>query len=243
MTARVSSVDFYSTDSLLQEEERAVRRPRSAPGSTTTISFHHRRGLRRRPFPKQLNSGWRAGCSGANLPEEYVAPASITSLRPDHAGAGARRFGCAPSRRCRAARHVPGFWPSGRTSKKEVAAQMGAAKSSAASASPSPDLRLQPPPHDHVAKETKGRVDADGPRCGLPTVRRRRSPSVWAKTAKIDDVESIRGFSSPPTRRAFGEGQKGKLSLPRLRPSELVRQDVRVPRTPFFQIGGLQVHR
>src|SRR3989449_8155975 len=65
---------------------------------------------------------------------------------------------------------------------------------------------------------------------------------VWAKTGKVDDVNSIRGFIVPTSTKGFSaKDQKGKLSLRASDTSELVLQDVCVPKDALLpQTGGLK---
>jgi glutaryl-CoA dehydrogenase len=65
---------------------------------------------------------------------------------------------------------------------------------------------------------------------------------VWAKTGKLEDVDSIRGFIVPTDARGFtAKDQKGKLSLRASDTSELVLQDVPVPRDALLpQSAGLK---
>jgi glutaryl-CoA dehydrogenase len=54
---------------------------------------------------------------------------------------------------------------------------------------------------------------------------------VWAKTGALDDPGSIRGFLVPTNTPGFSaKDQRGKLSLRASDTSEIVLQDVRVPR-------------
>src|SRR5437879_10277618 len=65
---------------------------------------------------------------------------------------------------------------------------------------------------------------------------------VWAKTGKVDDAESIRGFIVPTDTKGFSaKDQKGKLSLRASDTSELVLQDVCVPKHALLpKSGGLK---
>src|SRR5256886_12360535 len=71
MASKFSGVDFYDTDSLLQEEERAVRdtvRSWVDEKLIPVIGEHYVEGK----FPKHLIPGMAdLGLFGANLPEEY----------------------------------------------------------------------------------------------------------------------------------------------------------------------------
>jgi len=54
---------------------------------------------------------------------------------------------------------------------------------------------------------------------------------IWAKTGTLDDPKSIRGFLVPTDSKGFtARDQKGKLSLRASDTSELVLEDVRVPK-------------
>src|SRR3989475_7535824 len=65
---------------------------------------------------------------------------------------------------------------------------------------------------------------------------------VWAKTGELDDVESIRGFIVPADTKGFSaKDQKGKLSLRASDTSELVLQDVCLPKDAILpKSGGLK---
>src|SRR5437773_10465026 len=68
---------------------------------------------------------------------------------------------------------------------------------------------------------------------------------VWAKTGKVDDVHSIRGVIVPTTTKGFSaKDEKGKLSLRASDTSELVLQDVCVPKDARLpQTGGVKSPR
>jgi len=65
---------------------------------------------------------------------------------------------------------------------------------------------------------------------------------VWAKTGGLEDAESIRGFVVPTDAKGFtAKDQKGKLSLRASDTSELVLEDVGVPRDALLpKSGGLK---
>src|SRR2546428_11772232 len=71
MAAKFQGVDFYQTDALLSEEERAIRdtvRAWADDNLTPVIGEAYVAGK----FPKQLIPGMaELGLFGANLPEEY----------------------------------------------------------------------------------------------------------------------------------------------------------------------------
>jgi glutaryl-CoA dehydrogenase len=65
---------------------------------------------------------------------------------------------------------------------------------------------------------------------------------VWAKTGALDDPGSIRGFIVPASAKGFtAKDQKGKLSLRASDTSELVLEDVHVPKDALLpKSGGLK---
>jgi len=65
---------------------------------------------------------------------------------------------------------------------------------------------------------------------------------VWAKVGDLKDSKSIRGFIVPTNTKGFSaKDQKGKLSLRASDTSELVLQDVKLPRTAILpKSGGLK---
>jgi glutaryl-CoA dehydrogenase len=65
---------------------------------------------------------------------------------------------------------------------------------------------------------------------------------IWAKTGELDDAKSIRGFVVPADTPGFtARDQPGKLSLRASDTSELVLQDVRVPKDAILPgSGGLR---
>ena len=109
MAPRFEGVDYYDVSSLLTEEERAVRdtvRQWVDDRLLPVINEHYLAGK----FPRQLVPEMaELGFFGANLPEEYgCAGPQQRRLRPDHAGAGARRLRPALLRlRAGRAGHVP----------------------------------------------------------------------------------------------------------------------------------------
>src|SRR5207253_1941411 len=77
-----------------------------------------------------------------------------------------------------------------------------------------------------VAKETKDGWVLNGAKMWITNGSTAQAAIVWAKTGKLDDVNSIRGFIVPTDTKGFSaKDQKGKLSLRASDTSELVLQD------------------
>ncbi len=82
-----------------------------------------------------------------------------------------------------------------------------------------------------VAKETKDGWVLNGAKMWITNGSTADVAIVWAKTARLDDPGSIRGFIVPTDAKGFAaKDQKGKLSLRASDTSELVLQDVCVPK-------------
>src|SRR6266852_709083 len=94
-----------------------------------------------------------------------------------------------------------------------------------------PDFGSNPGGMITVAKEAKDGWVLNGAKMWITNGSTAHVAVVWAKTGAIDDAESIRGFLVPTEARGFSaKDQKGKLSLRASDTSELVLQDVHVPK-------------
>src|SRR2546426_4761228 len=93
-----------------------------------------------------------------------------------------------------------------------------------------------------VAKETKDGWVLNGAKMWITNGSTAQIAIVWAKTGRVDDVESIRGFIVPTNTKGFSaKDQKGKLSLRASDTSELVLQDACVATDALLpQSGGLK---
>src|SRR5207244_43218 len=105
-----------------------------------------------------------------------------------------------------------------------------------------PDYGSNPAGMITVAKETKDAWVLNGAKMWITNGSTAQLAIVWAKTGKLDDVNSIRGFIVPTNTKGFSaKDQKGKLSLRASDTSELVLQDVCVPKDALLpQSGGLK---
>src|SRR5258708_14006194 len=105
-----------------------------------------------------------------------------------------------------------------------------------------PDYGSSPAGMITVAKETKDGWVLNGAKMWITNGSTAQLAIVWAKTGKVDDVNSIRGFIVPTNTKGFSaKDQKGKLSLRASDTSELVLQDVCVPKDALLpNTGGLK---
>jgi glutaryl-CoA dehydrogenase len=94
-----------------------------------------------------------------------------------------------------------------------------------------PDFGSDPSGMITTARETKDGWVLNGAKMWITNGSQASVAVVWAKTGSVEDVASIRGFIVPTDTQGFtAKDQKGKLSLRASDTSELVLQDVRVPK-------------
>src|SRR5205807_973347 len=105
-----------------------------------------------------------------------------------------------------------------------------------------PDYGSNPAGMITVAKETKDGWVLNGAKMWITNGSAAHLAVVWAKTGAIADVDSIRGFLVPTDTKGFtAKDQKGKLSLRASDTSELVLQDVHLPKDAILpKSGGLK---
>ncbi len=244
MTSRFQGVDFYSTDSLLQEEERAVRdtvRSWVDDNLLPIIGEAYVAGH----FPKQLIPGMaELGLFGANLPEEYGCAGlnnvayGLIMQELERGDSGVRSFASVQG----ALVMYPVFAFGSDEQKKKWLPQMASGKVIGCFGLTEPDYGSNPAGMITVAKETKDGWTLNGAKMWITNGSTAQVAVVWAKTGTIDDVESIRGFLVPTDTKGFAaKDQKGKLSLRASDTSELVLQDVHVPKDAILpKSGGLK---
>jgi glutaryl-CoA dehydrogenase len=105
-----------------------------------------------------------------------------------------------------------------------------------------PDYGSNPGGMITVAKETADGWVLNGAKMWITNGSTAQVSVVWAKTGALEDQDSIRGFIVPTDTLGFtAKDQKGKLSLRASDTSELVLQDVRVPKDAILpKSGGLK---
>jgi glutaryl-CoA dehydrogenase len=105
-----------------------------------------------------------------------------------------------------------------------------------------PDYGSNPAGMITVAKETKEGWVLNGAKMWITNGSTAQAAVVWAKTGALDDANSIRGFIVPTDTKGFSaKDQKGKLSLRASDTSELVLQDVHLPKDAILpKSGGLK---
>ncbi len=242
MAAKFQGVDFYDVNGLLSEEERAVRDTVRAwvdDNLLPVIGDAYIAGK----FPKQLIPGMaELGLFGANLPEEYGCAGlnnvayGLIMQELERGDSGVRSFASVQG----ALVMYPIYAFGSEEQKKTWLPQMASGKVIGCFGLTEPDYGSNPAGMITVAKETKDGWVLNGAKMWITNGSTAQAAIVWAKTAK--DVDSIRGFVVPTDTKGFSaKDQKGKLSLRASDTSELVLQDVHLPKDAILpKSGGLK---
>ena len=244
MASHFRGVDFYDTDSLLQEEERAVRdtvRSWVDEKVIPVIGEHYVEGK----FPKHLIPGMaELGLFGANLPEEYGCAGlnnvayGLIMQELERGDSGLRSFASVQG----ALVMYPIFAFGSEEQKKEWLPKLASGAAIGCFGLTEPDFGSNPGGMITTAKETKDGWVLNGTKMWITNGSTAQVAIVWAKTGALQDLNGIRGFIVPTKTKGFtAKDQKGKLSLRASDTSELVLQDVHVPKDALLpKSGGLK---
>jgi glutaryl-CoA dehydrogenase len=244
MAPKFHGVDFYNTDGLLSEEERAVRDTVRAwvdDHLMPVIGEAYVAGK----FPKQLVPGMaELGLFGANLPEEYGCAGlnnvayGLIMQELERGDSGVRSFASVQG----ALVMYPIYAFGSDEQKKKWLPQMAGGKVIGCFGLTEPDYGSNPGGMITVAKDTKDGWVLNGAKMWITNGSTAHVAVVWAKTGKIEEQDSIRGFLVPTDTKGFSaKDQHGKLSLRASDTSELVLQDVRLPKDAILpKSGGLK---
>ncbi len=241
MTSKFRGVDFYNLDSLLTEEERAIRdtvRDWVDDNVMPVIGEAYVAGK----FPKQLIPGMaELGLFGANLPEEHGCAGlnnvayGLIMQELERGDSGVRSFASVQG----ALVMYPIYSFGSEEQRKEWLPQMASGKVIGCFGLTEPDYGSNPAGMITVAKETKDGWVLNGAKMWITNGSTAQVAVVWAKTGALDDANSIRGFIVPTDTKGFSaKDQKGKLSLRASDTSELVLQEVHVPKSALLPKSG-----
>src|SRR5256886_1469868 len=239
-----SGADFYDVDGLLSEEERAVRDTVRAwvdDKLIPVIGEHYIEGRFPKPLVPQMAE---LGLFGANLPEEYGCAGlnnvayGLIMQELERGDSGVRSFASVQG----ALAMYPIYAFGSDEQKRRWLPKMASGEAIGCCGLTEPDYGSNPAGMITVAKETKDGWVLNGAKMWITNGSTAQLAVVWAKTGKIDDVESIRGFIVPTNTNGFSaKDQKGKLSLRASDTSELVLQDACVPKDALLpKSGGLK---
>src|SRR5437868_9912142 len=232
-STQFAGVDFYDFDSLLSEEERAIRdavRSWVDENLMPVIGDAYIQGK----FPKQLIKGMaELGMYGANLPEEYGCAGvnnvayGLIMQELERGDSGIRSFASVQG----ALVMYPIYAFGSEEQKKKWLPRLAKGEEIGCFGLTEPDYGSNPGGMITVAMETKDGWVLNGAKMWITNGSTAQAAIVWAKTGKLDDVNSIRGFIVPTDTKGFSaKDQKGKLSLRASDTSELVLQDVCLPK-------------
>ncbi len=244
MPPKFQGVDFYDVDGLLSEEERAVRdtvREWVDDNLIPVIADHYVEGK----FPKQLIPQMaELGLFGANLPEAYGCAGlnnvayGLIMQELERGDSGVRSFASVQG----ALVMYPIYTFGSEEQKRRWLPKMASGEVIGCFGLTEPDYGSNPGGMITVAKETPGGWVLNGAKMWITNGSTAHVAIIWAKTGKLDDPNSIRGFIVPTATKGFSaRDQKGKLSLRASDTSELVLQDVCVPKDAILpQSAGLK---
>src|SRR2546430_13204498 len=230
--------DFYNLDSVLSEEERAVRDTIRAFVDEKVLPIIGDCYIEGR-FPSHLVPEMaELGMFGANLPDEYGCAGlnnvayGLIMQELERGDSGVRSFASVQG----ALVMYPIFAFGSEEQKKEYLPKMARGEIIGCFGLTEPDYGSDPSGMITTAREQKhGRWILNGAKMWITNGSTAQVAIVWAKTGDDKSEKSIRGFIVPTDAPGFtAKDQKGKLSLRASDTSELVLQDVRVPSTALL---------
>jgi glutaryl-CoA dehydrogenase len=234
-------VDYYDLDSLLSEEERAVRDAVRTWVDVQLMPVIGECYLEGR-FPRSLIPGLaELGVLGANLPESYGCAGlnnvayGLIMQELERGDSGIRSFASVQGALVMYPIHTFGDdaqrrrWLPGLAGGTEIGC-FGLTE---------PDYGSNPGGMITRARETPDGWVLNGSKMWITNGSQATVAIIWAKTGELSDPRSIRGFIVPTDTRGFtARDQKGKLSLRASDTSELVLEDVQVGREALLPSSG-----
>src|SRR5678816_685213 len=208
--------DFYDIDSVLAEEERAVRDSVRQFVNDKVLPIIGKCYVDGR-FPKELIPEMASlGVLGANLPEEYGCAGlnnvayGLIMQELERGDSGVRSF--ASVQGALVMHPIYEFGSEGQ--KRRWLPPMASGEGSGCFGLTEPDYGSNPAGMITVAKETKDGWVLNGAKMWITNGSTAQAAIIWAKTGKLDDPNSIRGFIVRTDTKGFSaKDQKGKLSL------------------------------
>jgi glutaryl-CoA dehydrogenase len=234
--------DFYNLDSVLSEEERAVR--------DTIHSFVDEKVLPvigdcyiEGRFPRELIPEMASlGMFGANLPEEYGCAGlnnvayGLIMHELERGDSGVRSFASVQG----ALVMYPIYAFGSEEQKRHYLPKMAQGEIIGCFGLTEPDYGSNPSGMiTRAIVQRDGSWVINGAKMWITNGSTAQVAIIWAKTGDDKSDKSIRGFIVPSDAPGFtAKDQKGKLSLRASDTSELVLQDVRVPADALLPKSG-----
>src|SRR5688500_8298634 len=238
-------LDFYDIDSALSEEERAVRDSVRRFVDDRVLPIIGEAYVQGR-FPKELIPEMgELGVFGANLPEEYGCAGlnnvqyGLIMQELERGDSGVRSFASVQG----ALAMYPIYAFGSEDQKRHWLPRMAKGEVIGCFGLTEPDFGSNPAGMITMAREqSDGSWVINGAKMWITNGSTAQAAIVWAKTNDDKDQRSIRGFIVPTNTKGFrSKDQKGKLSLRASDTSELVLEDVRVPKDALLpKSGGLK---
>jgi glutaryl-CoA dehydrogenase len=236
-----SGVDFYQLDTLLSEEERAVRDTVRAWVDDQLMPLIADCYIEGR-FPKELIPGLaELGVLGANLPEEYGCAGlnnvayGLIMQELERGDSGIRSFASVQGALVMYPIHAFGS----DQQKTHWLPRLAAGKEIGCFGLTEPDYGSNPGGMITTAKETRDGWALNGTKMWITNGSQASVAVIWAKTGALDDVSSIRGFIVPTSSKGYSaKDQKGKLSLRASDTSEIHLDNVLLPRDALLPKSG-----
>jgi glutaryl-CoA dehydrogenase len=235
--ASFEGIDFYDIDALLSEEERMVRDTVRTWVEETLMPVIGKAYIDRR-FPKELIPELaELGVLGANLPEEYGCAGlnnvayGLIMQELERGDSGIRSFASVQG----ALVMYPIYAFGSDEQKSTWLPKLAAGEAIGCFGLTEPDYGSNPAGMITTAKETSDGWVLNGAKMWITNGSMADVAVVWAQTGELGDVHGIRGFVVPTDTKGFGaKDQKGKLSLLASDTSELVFQDVELPKAALL---------
>ncbi|HEX3303615.1 MAG TPA: acyl-CoA dehydrogenase family protein [Thermomicrobiales bacterium] len=240
-TSRFTGVDFYDLDSLLSEEERAVRdavREWVDDNLMPIIGDCYIEGR----FPKEIIPGMaELGLFGANLPEEYGCAGlnnvayGLIMQELERGDSGIRSFASVQG----ALVMYPIYTFGSDEQKSYWLPKLASGEEIGCFGLTEPDYGSNPGGMITTARETADGWVLNGVKMWITNGSQATVSIIWAKTGDVDDPKSIRGFIVPTDTKGYAaRDQKGKLSLRASDTSEIHLNDVHVPKDAILPKSG-----
>jgi glutaryl-CoA dehydrogenase len=237
-------VDYYDMDSLLGEEERAVRDMVRDWVESEVIPIINRHYVEH-TFPTDLIPKMgELGFLGANLPEKYGCAElnnvayGLIMQELERGDSGLRSFASVQGSLVM----YPIYAFGSEEQRVEWLPKLATGEAIGCFGLTEPDFGSNPGGMITRAVKDGEEWVVNGAKMWITNGSMADVAIIWAKTGDLDDVSSIRGFIVETSREGFSaKDQEGKLSLLASDTSELVLQDVRVPDANLLpDSGGLK---
>jgi glutaryl-CoA dehydrogenase len=226
-------VDFYDVESLLAEEERAVRDTVRRWVDEAVMPIIGGAYLDGRLPTELVPQMAELGVFGANLPAAYGCAElnnvayGLIMQELERGDSGLRSFASVQG----ALVMYPIYAFGSEAQRKTWLPRLASGEVIGCFGLTEPDFGSNPGALITTAREEGDRWVLNGAKMWITNGSHAHVAVIWAKTGALDDVRSIRGFLVPTDAPGFtAKDQKGKLSLRASDTSELVLENVRVPK-------------